>query len=128
MKTIKDVEKYAAKVIPLLNLSHWRITFSESEECNGFHAENDLLFNYKRSDIIIRPKFWGISEKKKKEIVIHELLHCHFGFWKLPFNATFDKCRNISVEQYQIPYDNIFNAEEEPVELLSRSIYNLIEK
>lgn len=125
MKTIKDVERYAKKVIPLLNLSHWEIFFKEGGD-NDRGAKNSSDHVYKSSCIFIFSAFWDGSLEWKKSTVIHELIHCHTSFWNPSVKRMEDDpviskmlCANI--------YNSIIDAEEECVELLARAIYKLIE-
>jgi hypothetical protein len=127
MKTIKQVEAYAKKIIPMIGLDHWEIQFRMSDdECNQ-SANAEVQFNYKSACIFLYEAFRTADEVFQKQTIIHELLHCHTGFWRTTFNdlrehpdQSYNAISNIM--------NTIINAEEEPVELMARALYKVIEK
>lgn len=126
MKTIKQVESYGKKIIPLINLNHWEIYFRTSDDKVGKSAIAKIEYNYKYACIFFYDNFWSADEEFKKKTIIHELLHCHFSFYKIPIEELQD-----SPDQAYNEISNfkniIIQLEEEPVELLARSIYKIIE-
>lgn len=125
MKTLKQAEKYGRKIQKFINLSHWEIKFVEGEYKEDIIATCNSLFNYKKANIIIRPSFYDEKEDSQKMSIIHELLHCHFGFWKNQIEKLAE-----SYDQSSNRINDNINAidflEEESVELLARGIYNII--
>ena len=127
MKTIKDVERYAKKVIPLLNLSHWEIDmYGSNKEIKDTYATSYPSHKYKRASIEIHNYFYRCSEKNKKLGIIHELLHCHTCFYD-PSYELFMGSTDVSQKTHAMFKNSIIDAEEECVELLARAIYKLIE-
>lgn len=79
MNNLKSINRYAKKVIPKLNLSHWEINFIYDEDENWACCCPE--FQYKKATIFIGDEFLDSDEKDYKQVtVVHELLHCHFGF------------------------------------------------
>lgn len=127
MRNIKSVITYAKKVIPLVGLSDWQITIKEGDtEDEEIIAQISLKGNYKKATIFIYDIFWDLDLAEQKQSIIHELLHCHFGFWKVPIYSLYDD-PIISKARYTDIFNRIVDQEETPVEILSRSIYALIE-
>lgn len=123
MKTLKQVEAYAKKVIPLLNLNHWEFEFKNGD--GDYYAMAEVKYHYKEAEVKIGESFWKKSKEYKEITVIHELLHCHCGFWKEIMNRMKDnpdQCHNRVTDMYNC----IADLEEEPVELLARAIHKLI--
>jgi len=126
MKTLKQVESYARKVIPKLNLSHWDISFFEADSegevmgtCHRDHA-------YKRANIMIDVGIYSETLRDQKITVIHELLHCHSAFWESDVNEL-KSDPSISLSFQGRLFNSVMIAEEECVELLARAFYKLIE-
>ena len=127
MKTLKQVEAYANKVIPLINLSHWEIVLKKSTEDTCEIAMHSSLHNYKTADIYFYEEFWKKSKSEQEKIIIHELLHCHCGFWRTTLEIL-ENSHDTTTNRIIDHKNSIVNAEEECVELLARSIYKLIKE
>jgi len=124
-ETIKQVQKYADQIIPLLNLSHWEINIKKSNQDQDCNATCAIQHNYKQSDMNIHNSFWKEDKNKQRKTIIHELLHCHTSFPEIPLNSIKDN-PNISETDFDIITKRIIDAEEECVELLARAFYKLI--
>lgn len=132
MKTIKQVEAYAKKVIPLLNLSHWKIEFFDKRTGfneDGIPASCKSQHNYKVAYIYIyNPYDSLLNEKQRKTLIIHELLHCHTSFWRKPIDIFLKDDASTPNNRYTELTNSVQDNEEECVELLARSIYKLVER
>jgi len=127
MKTMKELEAYGKEVIKNLNLSHWNIKFKVLKEDEGvFIANNYRLFNYKESTLYFKKSIFKEKDLFIRETVIHELLHCHFGFWDTHIKAHLYEDANISSSAYSKLNKSISDAEEESVSILARSLARII--
>ena len=128
MKTMKQVTAYGEKMQKELGLSHWRIEFRNEDEDNGsVTASCEVIHAYNSAVIRVYNEFWEKCEKDKKEIIIHELLHCCFGFWDKPVN-NLRKDPSISDGVINTLTNTLVDAEETCVELLARAIYKMNNK
>ena len=124
---MKQLEAYGRKVIKKLNLSHWDITFKVlKEDEDESIANNYRLFNYKDSTVSFKKSIFKETELFIKETVIHELLHCHFGFWDTHLKSHLYEDANISSSAYFKLNKSISDAEEESVSILARSLVLII--
>jgi hypothetical protein len=126
MKTIKQVTAYTKKVIPFLNLWHWEIhirTGDDEDNVGRCYSK----FQYKKATIELYDRFWNENEDYQKTAIIHELLHCHFSFWKNSIKQLGDS-HDQSYNSIMKHYNHIMDLEEESVTLLARSLYELIKK
>lgn len=124
MKSLKEVQAYAKKVIPLIGLSHWDIEFIDPEkQVEDALAQAKVKFNYKEATIKIFDAFFDEDQNNQESTIIHELLHCHMSFWEVSYNDGMKGNPEISTNSERLVYSSIQSSEEESVELLARALH-----
>lgn len=70
---------YVRDLADRLLLRDWEVTVSREAADPGKDATVYLYHNENRADIRFADAFWGFAPEKRREVTVHEILHCHFA-------------------------------------------------
>ena|SRR3990167_2227116 len=73
----KRLLAYVYAVARAMRLGGWYFAILEDEPSDGSVAEIRVGEEDKNADILFSSRFWDASSDSKRQIVTHELLHCH---------------------------------------------------
>lgn len=71
---VADYTKEARRLAAKLGLGHWTIKVKEGKHKDWAHA---YVEEYDHVTIVVSPHFTKATVAERKEILLHELMHCH---------------------------------------------------
>jgi hypothetical protein len=78
-RRLRKLQTYVSRCLPMLLLTDWRVTVREGDEWVSEHSYAAMRQDDDQwiATIEIGEDFWRLSPDEKREVVAHELVHCH---------------------------------------------------
>ncbi len=124
------LQSTVAEYQTLLGLDDWDIIICghPKQETDSIAECVSILPEYKKARIEFYKEFFDSDKKIQKLAIIHELLHLSLSFWKIAIDDNRELRRLLPESFFNQLNLFIAKSEETSVEMLTRSIFKILEK